>query len=268
MSNIDTTAIEAHLTKRPDLRGQRVALLLGKAATTGAADTELEFLAKQLAAPCDVAAVRHAYSEQGSPSLREALSQMVVEGVAEVIVLPLLLPMEPGFKLWISRSIERWSGAASPLTWPRIRIANAPAQAAGTHAWLQDWLASNLDSPYAASPPRAPQGSIVPPQQRRVLVCQGGPCNDAGAAVVWAHLRAEQKRLSLRTLGVGVMTCKTTCLGPCNLAPVLQVFPEGTYYGGVDEAGVDRIIEQHLLGGKVVAELAYPAVPARQVLRG
>ena len=85
--------------------------------------------------------------------------------------------------------------------------------------------------------------------------------------MVWSHLRAEQKRLNLRATGVGVMTCKTTCLGPCNLAPVLQVFPEGTYYGGIDELGVDQIIERHLLGGCVVEELAYAAIPARQPLR-
>ena len=117
------------------------------------------------------------------------------------------------------------------------------------------------------APPRSPEGSIIPPQQRRVLVCQGGPCNDAGATVVWAHLRNEQKRLNMRTTGVGIMTCKTTCLGPCSLGPVLQVFPEGTYCGGVDEAGIDRIIESHLLDGCVVEALAYAPLPGRQSLR-
>ena len=252
------------------LQGQRVALLLAKASTTGAADTEMEQLAASLlgsGAVGEVAAVRHAYSEQGSPSLRESLSQFAADGVSEVILLPLLMPMEPGFRVWISKSIDRWSRAAAPQVWPRIRLAEAPASHAATAPWLQAWLKDSLQSPFAKSPPPTPAGSIVPPQQRRVLVCQGGPCNDAGAAVVWSHLRAEQKRLNLRATGVGVMTCKTTCLGPCNLAPVLQVFPEGTYYGGIDELGVDQIIERHLLGGCVVEELAYAAIPARQPLR-
>lgn len=267
MPNFDSPVPQENLKVLPDLRGQRVALLLGKAATTGAADTELAFLAAQLAATGVIAEVRHAYSEQGSPSLREALTQLAHAGVAEVVLLPLLIPMEPGYRLWIARSIDRWSSAAAPQVWPPIRIGNAPALAAGTQGWLSDWLAENLNCAFAETPPRAPAGSIVPPQQRRVLVCQGGPCNDAGAAVVWAHLRAEQKRLNLRTTGIGVMTCKTTCLGPCNLAPVLQVFPEGTYYGGVDEAGVDQIIEQHLLGARVAEELAYLPLSQRQALR-
>ncbi|CAN7626615.1 hypothetical protein LJR007_001197 [Aminobacter sp. LjRoot7] len=63
------------------------------------------------------------------------------------------------------------------------------------------------------------------------------------------------------------MTAKSTCLGPCNLAPVLQVFPEGTYYGGVTEAAVDRIVTEHLLGGAVVDDFAYQPTGRKQVLR-
>lgn len=60
---------------------------------------------------------------------------------------------------------------------------------------------------------------------------------------------------------------KTTCLGPCNLAPVVQVFPEGTYYGGVTEAAIDRIITEHLLGGMVLEDFAYHPTGRKQRLR-
>lgn len=249
------------------LRGQRVALLLAKSSITGAADTELQFLCERLAASGRVAVARYACSEQGDPSLRESLRRFAAEGVSEVILLPLLLPMEPGFRLWIARSIERWRSNSPHQEWPRVRVAEHPARAPGADAWLRGWLDDGFEAPEAKAPPRAPEGSIVPTQRRRVLVCQGGPCNDAGAAVIWAHLRNEQKRLNLRSTGVGVMTCKTTCLGPCHLAPVLQVFPEGTYYGGIDEDGMDRIVQRHLLDGYVVSELAYPPASGRQVLR-
>ena len=63
------------------------------------------------------------------------------------------------------------------------------------------------------------------------------------------------------------MTAKTSCLGPCGLAPVLQVWPEGTMYGGVDEGAVDRIIDNHLLGGGIVEALAYAPTGAKQRLR-
>lgn len=109
--------------------------------------------------------------------------------------------------------------------------------------------------------------AIIPAQKRRVLVCQAGPCNHAGAGLVWGYLRNEQKRLDLRNAGEGMMSARTSCLGPCNFAPVEQVFPEGTWYGGVDEAGIDRIVEMHLLQGEVVRELAYEQLPAKQTLR-
>lgn len=58
-----------------------------------------------------------------------------------------------------------------------------------------------------------------------------------------------------------------SCLGPCNLSPVLQVFPEGTYYGGVTEAVIDRIVEDHLIGGRIVSDFAYAPTGRKQRLR-
>lgn len=243
------------------------AVLLARAAVTGAADGEMQRLAAALAAAGVLEAVRHAYSEQGTPTLREVLRTLVDEGFDEVVLLPLLLPMEPGLRLWIARSVQRWRQSMPNARWPRIRLAPAPVESEGFATWLGDWLGAALSAPDLPAAPSEPAGTIVPPQRRRVLVCQGAPCNNAGAALVWGHLRNEQKRLNLRTTSDGVMTCKTTCLGPCGLAPVLQVFPEGTYYGGVDEAGIDRIVQEHLLNGRLVEELAYAPLPQRQHLR-
>lgn len=248
--------------------GTRVALLLAKSVITGAADTEMARLAEQLQAGGQVDRVLYAYSEQGVPSLREVFTALADSDVAELLLLPLLLPMEPGFTLWIKRSVQRWRAAQPHRRWPLVRLAPAPARSPG----LQDALTELLRAAMLAPPvvdvlEPAPEGSTVPAQQWRVLVCQGAPCNNLGAAVVWGHLRNEQKRLDLRTSGPGVMTCKTSCLGPCNLGPVLQVFPGGTYYGGVDEAGIDRIVAEHLQGGVVVSTLAYAPAAGKQRLR-
>jgi (2Fe-2S) ferredoxin len=50
-------------------------------------------------------------------------------------------------------------------------------------------------------------------------------------------------------------------------ASVIQVFPEGTYYGGVTEAAVDRIVSEHLLGGSIVDDFAYQPTGRKQTLR-
>jgi (2Fe-2S) ferredoxin len=84
---------------------------------------------------------------------------------------------------------------------------------------------------------------------------------------LWGHLRNAQARLDPRNVAGGTMSAKTTCLGPCNLAPVMQVYPEGSYYCGVDAAMLDRIIEEHILGGEPVGDLVHEPLRRKQDLR-
>lgn len=247
---------------------RRATVLLAKSSITGAATREMEDLAGRLQAMEGVGHVAFAFSEQGTPSLRETLTALADAAFDEVFILPLLLPMEPGFRVWIDRAVHRWQAENPQRPWPRVQVGEPPAALAGMDALLRDMAASAASDP-VPTPISALHtvGSLIPAQKYRVLVCQGGPCNNAGAALVWGHLRNEQKRLNLRTNGEGTMSARTSCLGPCNLAPVVQVFPEGTYYGGVDEAGVDRIVSEHLLGGRVVGALAYAPMAVKQPLR-
>lgn len=247
---------------------RRAAILLAKASITGASQREMEQLAErtQAALAEHFTAVIAAFSEQVSPSLREALDLLAADGADEITIAPLLLPMEPGFRSWITGAVQRWRRAAPDSPRPAVRLCLPPHDRLPVDALVQGLLQQDAAVlPAGVAAPLA--GSVVPAQLRRVLVCQGGPCNQAGAAQVWGHLRNEQKRLDLRNAGEGMMSARTSCLGPCNLGPVVQVFPEGTWYGGVDEAGVDRIIESHLLGGEVVADLAYAPLPGKQQLR-
>ncbi|WP_066271196.1 (2Fe-2S) ferredoxin domain-containing protein [Hydrogenophaga palleronii] len=251
--------------------GRRAAILLAKASITGAASREMETLARGVLGGSRFHTVLHAFSEQGSPSLREVLNSLgeAAAPFDEICILPCLLPMEPGFKTWITGAVQRWAQhmAAAGRTLPRITVTEGPSQAAAMLGVLQA-VCDGPTTEVAPAKAGAPAlGSVIPPQKRRVLVCQGGPCNDAGAALVWGHLRNEQKRLDLRTTGDGMMSARTSCLGPCKLAPVVQVFPEGTWYGGVDEAGMDRIVAEHLLQGQPVEALAYAPSPDKQVLR-
>src|SRR5262245_60561367 len=247
--------------------GPKTVLLLARSAVTAAPIQEMERLRKRIADCPGVERAVFAFSEQGVPSLREALAELIDAHCGPILIVPLLVPAEPNFHTWLARTLQRWrAGDARP--WPDIRIAPLLAE----HPKMADLLGALVDAggDALAMPEKAgiqPEGSVVPAQKRRVLVCLGGPCNVAGANAVWGYLRNEQDRLSLRTAGEGTHTAKATCLGPCALAPVLQVWPEGTYYGGVDEAGIDRIIAEHLLGGNVVEDLAYEPTGRKQVLR-
>lgn len=63
------------------------------------------------------------------------------------------------------------------------------------------------------------------------------------------------------------MSCRTSCLGPCNLGPVMQVWPEGTTYCWVDEAVLDDIIAEHLIDGRPAERQAYAPSARKQRLR-
>lgn len=242
-------------------------ILLAKSAIAARPRAEMEALAATVAARLDRVDVVHAFSEQGAPSLRERLTDLARAGVPEIGILPVMLPMEPGFPAWITRAVHRWkAGHDGPL--PEVRISAAPLGDAAPIADLLADLAAHPGEDIVPKPVALPDRSAIPHQGRRVLVCMGGPCNDAASGSLWQHLRAEQDRLKLRDTGVGMMSCKTSCLGPCNLAPVVQVWPEGTTYCGVDEAALNRIIAGHIQGGTPVEGLAYPSSRAKVPLRG
>lgn len=246
---------------------QRHVLLVAKSAFAAAPYRQMQQLADVAVTLPGVSGASFGFTEQGTPSLREALGALRNAGATDILILPLMLPIEPSFTAWLIKSLRRWQ-AEHGGQWPDIRIARGLADS----PLLAALMAGLIETAEAGAlvPPAeklVPEGSLVPGQKRRVLVCQGGPCNAAGADLIWGHLRNQQERQKLRTTGDGTMTCKSTCLGPCNLAPVIQVFPEGTYYGGVTEAAIDRIVTEHLLGGAVVEDFAYPPAGRKHTLR-
>ncbi|SEB49492.1 (2Fe-2S) ferredoxin [Nitratireductor aquibiodomus] len=226
----------------------------------------MQRLARMAARLPGVAQATSCFSEQGQPSLREALLDLRDRSFTSILIVPLVLPMEPGFMNWLTRSLKRWQTEAAG-GWPPIRVTRDIAQERHFEPLLAALIEGAAMAPDIVPEKEKPAASLVPAQKRRVLVCEGGACNAAGADAIWGHLRNEQQRRKLRASGSGTMTAKSTCLGPCALAPVVQVFPEGTYYGGVTEAAIDRIVEEHLLGDRVVDEFAYHPTGRKQRLR-
>ncbi|WP_236635899.1 (2Fe-2S) ferredoxin domain-containing protein [Paracoccus aminophilus] len=243
-------------------------LLLAKSAFAATPHREMSRIAAALAARPEIRArfdlVECCYLEQGEPSLRDALRSLAEKGLAQVVILPVIVPMEPSLRNWLGLMLALWR-AESPL--PDIVLADEIAATAG----LSDILARlALEAPRHALPcgdaPR-PEAVQVPSQHYRVLVCTGPTCHARGATAIWAHLRNQQVRRKLRVTGAGTMTAKTSCLGPCALGPVVQVFPDGTWYGGVTEEALDRMIDEHLLAGHPVADFAYSPGGRKQQLR-
>ena len=98
--------------------------------------------------------------------------------------------------------------------------------------------------------------------QRHVFFCTNDrgadaerpSCNQCGSAALREYAKARVKELGLA--GAGKVRINTSgCLDRCELGPTLVVYPEGTWYTYIDEVDIDEIIDQHLVGGRIVERL-------------
>jgi (2Fe-2S) ferredoxin len=97
----------------------------------------------------------------------------------------------------------------------------------------------------------------LPAIKRHIFLCcdQTSPkcCDLAIGQLSWDYLKNRLAELQL-TGTAGIYRTKANCLRVCQQGPIAVVYPEGVWYHSCLPAVLERIIQEHLIGGIPVKE--------------
>jgi (2Fe-2S) ferredoxin len=104
---------------------------------------------------------------------------------------------------------------------------------------------------------------------RRLYLCTGPDCctREEGQRA-WAKLEQLRKEEEIRSGTSGFSAARTTCLKVCGNGPIAYVHPDGTWYCAMTPGRIERVVADHLVGGRPVRQFAFTPPPeARPPIR-